>query len=220
MEQSFKRTREPFIPLTILEAKNLMDKAGITDIKGQAQFLECHITYWYTQLQMPEKLLSDKFCLNLIVKLNAKWGFIDIKPKDIVLRWIIERYQLNKKESLILSKMDLSKENSLRAIYARYQSVLTIERFDEMLTKGQLDVIRELSNLTVNDLYQIYTNGTKKSSNKHKSLKLQFYGAKNKRMDPDKCIRLWFGILIYYKKMDIKAITQKLKKIAVNGNED
>ena len=202
MEQSFKRTREPFIPLTVLEAKSLMDIIGISDTKSQAQFLECNMAYWYVQLKTPEKLLSDKFCLNL------------------VLRWITESYQLNKKESLILSKMEFSKENSLRAIYARYQSVLTIERFDEMLTKGQLDVIRELSNLTVNDLYQIYTNGTKKSSNKHKSLKLQFYGAKNKRMDPDKCIRLWFGILIYYKKMDIKAITQKLKKIANNGNED
>ena len=220
MEQSFKRTREPFIPLTVLEAKSLMDIIGISDTKSQAQFLECNMAYWYVQLKTPEKLLSDKFCLNLVVKLNEKWKFIDVKPKDLVLRWITESYQLSKKESLILSKIEFSKENSLRAIYARYQSVLTIERFDEMLTKGQLDVIRELSNLTVNDLYQIYTNGTKKSSNKHKSLKLQFYGAKNKRMDPDKCIRIWFVILIYNKKMDITAITQKLKKIANNGNED
>ena len=47
MEQSFKRTREPFIPLTVLEAKSLMDIIGISDTKSQAQFLECNMAYWY-----------------------------------------------------------------------------------------------------------------------------------------------------------------------------
>lgn len=216
--KGYSKSRKPFIGITANEGKVLMEQLGVKTMADQSKMVGCNVSYWSLAVNRNgDELLNDRFGVMLFYKLNKHHSFFFNQPRRLVVQLITESYKLEGKLIDDLASDDADKLESVSFLYKKYECLFKLKDIRDLVGQEELTALRELSGLKVSEIVSIYGSGQKDGVVKHSDMNKYFYGKELKLLSPDKTVRLWIALMIYYGVIDVDKITKRIKRLVKKG---
>ena len=187
------------------EVNKLLGLLGAKTKKEKAKLLMMSITSYYRMTtSQKQKMVSDNVELNLVVLLNDKFNLLKYEPRKLTEDIIGKMYGLKYRDR---PKLHNQKDPEIyESIRERYKGLLAKRSLADPISKTDLKELKELFNLKLPELIQIY---------KSNEIKQYIYNkdAKYKEMARVGSIRLWLSLFIHYEKVDLDDLKLKIKKL-------
>lgn len=187
------------------EVNKLLGLLGAKTKKEKAKLLMMSITSYYRMTtSQKQKMVSDNVELNLVVLLNDKFNLLKYEPRKLTEDIIGKMYGLKYRDR---PKLHNQKDPEIyEPIRERYKGLLAKRSLADPISKTDLKELKELFNLKLPELIQIY---------KSNEIKQYIYNkdAKYKEMARVGSIRLWLSLFIHYGKVDLDDLKLKIKKL-------
>lgn len=191
------------IGITGADTNKLLGLLGAKTKKSKAELLDVSLpSYYRITTSEKDKFVSDQVELSLLALLEEKFGLLGYEPRKLTEDFIGKMYGLKYRDRPKLYNQ--SEPEKYEAIRVRYKGLLVKRSISDPMVKKDLVVLKELFGLKVSDLIEIY---------KSSEIKQYIYNGNSRYSELPKVgtIRLWLSLFIYYKKVDLGELREKIK---------